>query len=306
MKWHDYPPTFRGYQRLFEKVLVREKAPREIVKNIITVMQADNNLDQMVFQNTYAQIQAEADWIFDRRPYYNIWPSVIRPFTNVDLGKVKCSDIQLPLKRLMIRFPIEHELDGARSIFVVETVSMDKTARGLMCCINDGSTYPAPDMLYMPVHTINSMTFVEDQTIADRLQYGRDNPYCDDEINNKMVDSCLKLVCAICLLGDNPDLIEQVPIDADRVQWEKTHDIKLIEQADRRGKREWDVGRHIDVAPGYRNPHFAIRWMGRNQVEKKPVLRPVKGCLVRRRQIEDVPTGWLDDDEKANGTRSEG
>ncbi len=293
IKWHDHPLLFRSLEHKFENRLrlnwiksgTSSKNPSEIARSIISILNNDDG--NQAAQNSYIQMQHEARWIEDRRPYYNIWPSVIRPFTNVDLSKVMCSDVHLPLPQLLIRLPVGHELEGARSIFVTEGANGDD--RGILVAINNGATSPIDSLV--PVHTVNGVIVKQNETIMDRLEYGRKNPYSNDEINDSMVDACFKLVIAICLLADNPDLIERSPLESDRTKWEATHDIKLIEKAERRGKREWDVGSHIEVAPGFRNAHFAIRWMGRGvEVRKKPVLRPVKSCLVRRREIQDVPT----------------
>jgi hypothetical protein len=273
------------------------KTPTEFAESVIDILNR-GGLSGYKMKNTWVQVASEAKWMEEKRPYYNIWPSVIKPFTKVDLGKVKGSDIFLPLPRLLIRLPVGYELEGAKSIFVTEARGGDGAERAFLVAINHGEK-----MKEMPVHTINSFTCKEGCTVADRLLYGRENPYCDDELNEKMVDECVKLVVAICLLANNPDLIEQSPLEADRHKWEATHDIKLIEKAERRGKREWNVGNHIEVAPGYRNSHFAIRWTGRGAT--KPVLTPIKGCLVRRKAIEEVPTGWLDEDESKSGSSNQ-
>lgn len=110
-----------------------------------------------------------------------------------------------------------------------------------------------------------------------------------------MIDNCYRILIAVCLLGDNTDLIERAPLESDKVKWEATHDIKLIEKAERRGKREWNVGSKVEIIPGFRNPYFAIRWMGRGVEEKNPVLRPISGYFVNRKSIVEVPTGYLDD-----------
>ena len=222
MKWHDYPPMVFDYERLFENDFLKygwplKSSPKEAADKVIAIFERK---DSPVYINIKAQVQGEANWCLDRRPYYNIWPSVIHPFTNVDLNKVKCSDIRLPLPRLVIRFPQGHELHKARSIFVMETMSKDNANRALLMVINNAEFFPAHN--FMHVHTVNSIVLHDDQTINDRLQWCKDNPGNDDPLDYQMIDSCMKLVCAICLLGDNPDLIEQSPIESDRKKWEIT------------------------------------------------------------------------------------
>lgn len=292
MQWHDYPTALSGWGRLAGA----KGSAGEIFKTVVTKFASTFN--SVAGPNTVAQLRAEWEWTEDKRPYYNMWPSVVRPFTKIDLSKVKCTDIHLPLDALLIRLPKGHELNGARSIFVKE-IPASRNELGTQAFLLSINTGDVEDRCQIPVHTINVISCIEGQSVADRLTVGRENPYCEDEIDHEMVDLCFKLVAAICLLGDNPDLIEQAPLEADRKRWEATHDLNLIQKAEKRGKREWNVGSFIEVAPGFRNPHFAIRWMGRGvHVEKKPFVRPIKGCLVKRQAIEDVPTGWLDDEEQ--------
>ena len=302
MKWNNYPLSFRIYESVLRDMIVRSirktgqypKGPKELVDLIIDLMQGmgENSLS---LNNTNVLMRAEAYWLSEKRPYYNVWPSVIKPFTSVDLSKIKVSDLSLPLDRLVIRFPVGCELHGAKSIFVLQAKSENVDDCGFLIAIDSGLV----DKFGVILPTVNAITVHKDATITERLKFGRDQPYSEDKINDEMVDNCWKLVIAVSMLADNPDLIEQVPLEADRVKWEKTHDIKLIEKAEQGGKREWDIGKHIQVAPGFRNAHFAIRWMGKGG--HKATLRPVKSCLVKRRVIEDVPTGWLDEYEPNSG-----
>lgn len=295
MKWHDYPTSYRGFFRRFEKMYgIRERENHVHTAHEVASIYASHAKDGPSKQNCVVQLLTEGHWLADRRPYYNMWPSVIRPFTKIDLNKVRVTDVKLPLDRLVIRLPVGHELYGAHSIFVAKGHGAEDNAPALLTCINSGIV--AEDI---SISTITAFTMNEGESVLDRLKFGRDNPYCDEDKKEEMVDACLRLVVAICLLNNNPDLIEQSPLESDRAKWEATHDIKLIQKAERRGKLEWDIGRHIEVAPGWRNAHFAIRWMGQKVVEKTPVLRPIKGCMVRRKEIEEVPTGYLDEDEDA-------
>jgi hypothetical protein len=159
----------------------------------------------------------------------------------------------------------------------------------LLLAINDGTT-ESINGVEVPIHTVRGMIIRDDVSVEELLSRGRD---LGETVDEDAVANAVRLVVAICLLKDNPDLIEPEPLEADRAKWEATHDPNLLEKAARRGNRRWSVGKHIDVAPGFRCPHFAIRWCGKGGTD--PQLRPIKGCLVRRKQIEDVPTGYLDE-----------
>jgi hypothetical protein len=251
--------------------------------------------------NQVVELRAEYEWVDAKRPYYNVYPSVAEAFTRVDLTKVDCSLIKLPLPDLVIRFQVGKELQASettkvRSVLVHENVS-DSEKRGWLLAINTGETADIRtrkgEAATMPVHTIIGCKMDAGSTISDHLRMGRERPISDDEIDNEAVDNVLKLVATLCLIGDNPEIIQRSPLEADKAKWEKNHDPALIAKAERRGVRGWEVGAHIEVAPGYRIPHFAIRWCGPGGAD--PRLRPIKGCLVHRHKITEMPTGYLDD-----------
>lgn len=283
MSWHDHPLYWKSVAKI--KGLPYKDKPAECVKYLIEILGRDP-----ASLNLASQIYNEHQWTLADRPYYDLYPSVAEAFTKVNLDKITCQQVKLPLPQLMIRFKVGHELQASpktkiRSILAAEAPGVCGN-RGLLVMINDGSLYEN-----IVVHTINAVTLKKDTSIADHLRYGRENPYCDDDIDNEAVDNAYRLLMTLCLLKDNPDLIEAEPLEADKKRWEETHDPKLIAKAIKRGKRAWAIGKNIEVAPGFRTPHFAIRWMGKGTYE--PVLRPIKGCLINRQKVEEVPTDWL-------------
>jgi hypothetical protein len=52
-------------------------------------------------------------------------------------------------------------------------------------------------------------------------------------------------------------------------------------------------------SPHWRARHMRIYWMGHGE-DKKPVLRPVRGCIVNRKKITEIPTGYEDDSTTPN------
>ena len=293
MEWNHYDPTFRAFANVYRLPKMSNRATVGILRRDFRV--ATSN--QAASTNSEMQLINEAKWVDNGRPFYNLWPSVIEPFGDIDLSKVSCKEISLPLPQIMVRCPKGSSVHGAICSLVSE-MNVDD-ARGLQFCISDGSYYPSKQFSTIPVHTISSFELIPDHTVEERLQWCQQHPYCDDPIDYKMISACVKIAVSLSLLRNNPDLIEPLPLEADRKKWEETHDMKYIEKAARRGKKEWDVGKHVVVTPGFRRPHFAIRWMGRGVgVEKKPVLRPIRGCLVQRESVISVPTGFLDESEE--------
>lgn len=284
MKWHTHlmawkafaeGRSFEDFMRLFDSGTKRMPSPTAAGK--VGVI------------NSRAQLLGERRWEMAKRPYYDVYPSVVEAFAKVDLEKIMCEHIRLPLDDLLIRFQEGHELAGggslAHTILASQTHSRDGT-RGIIVSVNDGTE--------IGHHPATAIVLRAGSTIESRLAIGRDNEHRvpGSQIDDGLIGSVFRLVVSLCLLKDNPDLIEPEPIEADRAKWEATHDPALLEKAARRGLRRWSVGKHIEVAPGFRRPHFAIRWCGKGGED--PRLRPIKGCLVRRQQVTEIPTGYLD------------
>lgn len=285
--WNDHAPLWKAIAKL--------KGMRGTVNEVMPHLRSFSKNDG-VAKNLTAQLEIERSWTNNDRPYYDLYPSVAEAFTRVNIDKLKCGSVRLPMPQLLIRFQVGKELQASKerkikSILVGEVVVGDKVS--WLTAVNDGSSEQIKN-IDIPVHTVNGVNLEPEKTILEKLTYGRNNPYCDDHIDKDEVDNAFRIVCAICLLKDNQDLIEPLPLDSDRAKWEETHDIKLIEKAARRGKKGWAVGKHVEVAPGFRVPHFAIRWCGKGGYD--PQLRPIKGCFVHRKVIEEVPTDYLGPD----------
>jgi hypothetical protein len=115
----------------------------------------------------------------------------------------------------------------------------------------------------------------------------------DPDLPYPVMLDCVRLCCTLCLLDEDPEVISPDVLAEDRAMYETTGDPKYVQKALRRGKVGWDIGRHIEVMPHYRRPHFALVWTGPGRKVPKVVKR--KGCLVHREVVERIPTGFLGD-----------
>lgn len=294
MKWYNYPMFYKTVCK------IKNCTPDKLEALIYSAPEA--TVTERT--NSVAQVRVERAWEDNGRPYYDLYPSVIEAFTKIDLDGIKCDHIKLPLPQLMVRCQVGHEIPGStgacRCFLVAASHMKDSDLTGLIISACDGLI-----MDDFPVHTVNAFALTPGQTIKERLKVAEKGSSVDDPIDRVMVDNVYRIIIALCLLKDNKDLIEAEPLEADRKKWEDSHDPKLLEKAAKRGKRAWSIGKHIETAPGFRRPHFAIRWMGSRKAKDchvvggekhglEPVLRPIKGCLVRRQKLEEVPTGYLD------------
>lgn len=289
MNWHDYPPHWKELSHL---VGIKEKTPQECLKLLRRRLG-----DDKAMWNTHVQLYGEVEWQKNRRPYYDLYPGIAQAFSKIDLGKVMCHHLSLPLPQLLIRLPVGYEMHGGthdiKSILVIETESGEHNCPGWLLSINDGHIFEG----YI-VHSVCGFSLIPNSSVAERLTYGREHPYCIDDIDNEEVDMAVRVVVAICLLKDDINLIEPLPLANDMEKWEKSHDQSLIDKAERRGKRAWAVGKRIELSPTFRRPHFAIRWCGPGGTD--PRLRPVKGCIVLREKAQKFPTGYLAEEKNEN------
>ena len=105
-----------------------------------------------------------------------------------------------------------------------------------------------------------------------------------------LVLDCLRLCATLCLLADDPSVIEPDVLAKDQARFRQTGDEKYIDKAHRRGKVGWNVGRRMEVVPHYRRPHMALVWTGRGRAVPKVV--PRRGSVVHREKVERVPSGY--------------
>ena len=227
------------------------------------------------------------------RPFYNIWPSMLDPLLGIKLGDLTVGAVQWPIDVLCLRFPVIQDC-LLRTVFMVRGPLAGGALR-VRVDVGDlgGEGYP---------RTVSS-EFYDDQRLPDtfdefmaRLAVAqtRDSVQkTSEERAARMVWSGIRVLLAVGLLRENPEVIVPKPLAADEWRFEKTGDASLIEKARKRGCYQFDVGRDLVVAPGVRRPHFAKRWMG-PRGEQKAVLRPIKGSIVQRKVVQSVPMGYMD------------
>lgn len=235
---------------------------------------------------------AELGWLQQRRPYYSVWPSVAIPLAKVTLD-VDCSLVNPPIECLLVRLAVGHEIPiGGRRLQSV--LACWKYIQGQYCMwflmdFGDSGNNGVPQP------TRAGITLVKGTTIEHQLSLSPNISILRPIELQRDVQLGMKLCVAVSLIARDSELIEPDVLDADRCRYEETRDKSLIDRATRRGKIGWHIGRNIEVSPHYRRPHFGIRWTGQGRAV--PQVVPVKGCIVKRRELTEVPTGYLDDDE---------
>jgi hypothetical protein len=302
MRWNDYRVAWKSQGQDFGSVM---RGMSRLIKT------ASGNLLRAT-KNTGCHFANEKLWEEAGRPYYDVYPGIVEAFSHVDLDKINCEHVGLPLEQLVLRFQqgyeIHTEVSTVKSAFVCfDHAFGDPNTRAMLVAFDDGTTVTVSGVS-IPNHQSMATVLRPGTTVQAGLLRGRAHRSdliveCEDseevvpfkELDDEAFDKLYRLIICLGLLQKDSGLIEQEPLESDRLRWEETHDPKYLEKAERRGKRCWSIGRHLETAPGFRRPHFAIRWMGKGQ-PKTPVLRPIRGCLIRKQRVEEIPTGYLDDE----------
>lgn len=247
------------------------------------------------------QARSEADWLAEKRPYYSVYPLVAGSLIRLPLD-LDCGLIRLPLPVLFVRFAVGHELRvpggrQARSIFA----SFKDAAQGptLVVWIDFGESMPMGGMSASPwpIYSYRSFRLLPGTTLEAALAQ-KDYVETDTAAQESDEDilPCIRLICTLCLLGNDPDMITPDVLADDRQKFADSGDQKYIDKAVRRGKRGWLIGAKVEIDPHYRRPHFALRWTGEGR--KIPKIVPVKGSVVHRQKLSEVPTGFMDEEKQ--------
>lgn len=287
MEFHDYS-TFYQEHRRNRLALADEMKPKEWFEAASDTMYEENPI-------VHETVREEILWMAESRPYYSVWPAVIGSLERIKLD-IDCSHIRLPLPQILLRFAVGRELvmdDGrkCRSILAAEgTVRLGKP--GLFVLMDFGEVDgPISVKSYLSVETGQGRTVEQAIVDLDQVQ--------NDIEQLSTVRACFRIVCGVALMAKDPSLIEPEVLSKDAAKFEETGDISLVERAVRRGKRGWSIGRRLkEFDPHVRRPHLALRWTEAGR--SVPRIVAVKGSIVHRKRLTDVPTGYLDDEADDN------
>lgn len=249
----------------------------------------------------YTQFYNEREWERARRPYYSVWPSIVPMLTRLNLD-LNSALIRLPLPTICIRLPKdknpltfewEHERFQIRCMLLGEI----NKGEGISILIDVGETVSEIthgtkwDYIKVPIYTYRNFRRQEGLTVEKSLQGLKSkDAELGIQIPKDLITDCMRLCCSLCLLEDDPSVIEPDVLNRDQSKFSDTHDPKYIKKAHRRGKVGWSVGRQVEVIPHYRRPHMTLVWTGRGRLVPKIV--PRRGSIIHRRVVEKIPSGF--------------
>ncbi len=244
----------------------------------------------------FGQMLNERDWEKARRPYYNMWPSIIPMLTRLNLD-LDSDLIKLPLPALCIRFPkdsaknpLKFEWNGDE--FPVRCIMLGEIneGTGLSVLVDIGEVMGG---VGVPIYTYRNFPRKPGLTVEQSIEgLGRVGLFAEFgiQVPDAFVMDCIRLCCSLCLLENDPSIISPDVLADDRAKFETSGDPKFVDKAHRRGKVGWDVGKHIEVIPHFRRPHMMLVWTGRGRAVPRVV--PRKGSIVHREAVEKLPSGF--------------
>ena len=204
--------------------------------------------------------------------------------------------IHLPLPALCIRLPKDDGHNPMQFSWKGQQVSIRCMMLGE---INDGTGISilidigeSMEEIGVPIYTYRNFPRQSGLTVEQSLAGLSAGPLSElgIQIPNELVTDCVRLCCSLSLLENDSSVISPDVLAKDRVKFDDTGDQKYIDKAHRRGKVGWDVGRHIEVIPHFRRPHFMLAWTGAGRAIPKIV--PRRGSIVHREVVEKLPTGF--------------
>lgn len=240
------------------------------------------------------QCLIESMWHYEKCPYYQVWPKIVKPLCTVDLGKVMAESLQVPLGAIALRFS-----EGSRHWELKD----DQPLKSALMCEykSKGATGKREFGVWMdfgewdhdmPIFTYRRFELLDGKSIDECMgEMDECQPIPREgfvAMREKMAREIVKLCVSLCLIGQgDTDILEPDVLSKDAHK--KITDVE-INRAHRRGKIGWNVGKEISVSPHWRRPHPAIVWTGKGRKIPRLVMR--KGSLVKRDAVEKVPTGY--------------
>jgi len=267
---------------------------------------------------TFNQWTSECRWLRASRPYYNVWPGIIKHLSKLDLAKVPVDMVTTPQPVTAFKFPkpnpeFEFKWLGTtytlNALLLADCIEKKDSLKGgefagfsdddkddyrtLTFWMDFGERNQEHPVLLFRKLLMEPGMMVDEATDAlgldDTIDFGMRVPM---ETTLKAV----RLVLACLLLEDTKDddsLITPDVLSKDRQKYDATGDQKCVDRARRRGRIGFDVGRKFEdrsKSPHWRNASpAALYWTGPGK--KIPKVRYRRGTFVHREKIATIPTG---------------
>lgn len=306
MQFHDYENAYTRWRidRVLHGILERHHVTTAAKFREELIRYHEHCPDHSLSKATEHERQiiidcrAEAQWVRNRRPYYNLWPSVLPLIDRLDLSRIKLSDLHLRQQSaILLRWPVQH-LPREPAWCRVAWARNHAGTLYLQMAWQYTDTRHEVTVFYTPVS--DELLLSIPTTTRDLYGRGVRDTYYDQE-------PAIRAIAFVSLLDTDAGLIEPAVLAKDRVEYDQSTDDQRRKQLEERavGKtdtRGFDVGRVLhqqtergEVSPHYRNGCLAVYHTGKGRAV--PVIRWRKGSIVNRQKLTEVPTGFLGSNE---------
>ena len=159
-----------------------------------------------------------------RKPYYNLWPSIVPMLTRLNLD-FDSDLIRLPLPALCIRFP----KDPAKNPLKFDWKGEEVPVRCIMMAeINQGTGISVlidigevMGEIGVPIYTYRNFPRKPGLTVEQSLaSLGTNGLFADIgvQVPDSLVMDCVRLCCSLCLLENDPSIISPDVLADDRAE----------------------------------------------------------------------------------------
>lgn len=235
---------------------------------------------------------SEFRWWEAGRPYYNCYPGVVPMLTKLRLD-IPMSSIHIPHRSFLVRLreddcslTVGNGLYTQTMLFS-ELIATDGTKFWSLMITLIGEGGVKDSELFVSMYKVQPDTNIDDiqKLVVSELR---------DDLDPVGLTNCLKLVCTICLLGTDSEMLERDVLAADRRAYDTGNEQQrtaIESRANRRGKNGFTIGRILETNPHWRNPHPCLVHTGEGGKIPKVIIR--KGCIVNREVATKVPSDYL-------------
>jgi hypothetical protein len=249
-----------------------------------------------VFQTNVWQSYIERTWISAVRPYYKCWPSISAALLKMRFD-VPCEHLSLPTPIVCLRLPHGEQGTGVRAILV--SISPNDKGEGYRNFLVASQSVLATSANSEPVISSVHIVLRPGTSIEESLTRARHFDTFESVDPRREEDEAygvdgLRLAVAVCLLAQDPALVLPDVLNRDKAKLDgaSAEDLaKFTDRARSNGKYGWNIGENYEAMPHYRRPHLALRHTGPGG--KVPRIVPVKGSIVHRSKMTQVPTGHI-------------
>lgn len=269
---------------------------KDIIQHIDLTRQSKGTVWQVVLEGFYEKT---------RRPYYNVYPSVVRLLSRLNLSAVPSKQLKLPLPTFCIRFP-----EGHRELLIAGQHPVRSILVGYSCILKgkhkdyDGGLTAYIDCgeveescgVRVPIFMYLNLPIDEGISLEDSSNALESDPsaFVGIQLDPETRLKIIRIIATVCLLENDPNIIEPDVLDRDSHLLPGIGDEdlnRLTKRAHNRGKIGWIIGRKIEMIPHVRGPSpFALYWTGHGRTI--PKLRYRRGTIVHRSVVEKVPSGF--------------